>query len=187
MTLTPAAGGTTWNGTIYGTIPVGANASFGNYTDSIQASIILGGGTNDQNNFTVMANVQPECTVSTSAVNFGGYDPVSANAATPKDSTGTVNVYCTVSTTATVTLDLGTNASGTTRRMLGSTGDFLAYELYRDAGRTVIWNTVNTNSGTSTSLITPINGGFTAYGRIFSGQDVGVGSYSSTVTVTVNY
>ena len=112
---------------------------------------------------------------------------VSSNASTPLDSTGTVNVYCTAGTLATVALDLGTHVSGSTRRMLGTTGDFLTYQLYRDAAHTVVWNSVNTNSGTSASKNTPINNGFVAYGRIPAAQDVGIGSYSDTVLVTVNY
>ncbi len=186
LSFTPVPGNTVLDATIYGTIPPGLDVLPGTYTDTIQATLDWGTGI-DQRFFTVTATVNPECTVSTTTVNFGAYDPVAANAATPKDSTGTVSVYCTTSTLATVSLDLGTNALGSNRRMLGSTGDLLTYELYRDAARTIVWNTVNTNTGTSTSKLTPINGGFVAYGRVPAAQDVGIGSYSDTVLVTVNY
>jgi spore coat protein U-like protein len=186
LTFTPTAGNTILAGSIYGTMPSGLDVRPGNYTDTIQATLDWGTGT-DARFFTVSVTVAAECTVSSGTVNFGTYDPVSANASTPNDSTGTVNVYCTIGTLATVSLDLGSHASGSTRRMLGSTGDFLTYELYRDAAHTVVWNAANTNSGTSTSKLTPINGGFAAYGRIAAAQDVGIGSYSDTVLVTVNY
>jgi spore coat protein U-like protein len=59
--------------------------------------------------------------------------------------------------------------------------------MYKDAARTITWNTTNTNTGTATSKLTAINGGFTVYGRIPAAQDVRAGSYSDTVQVTVNY
>ncbi len=172
--------------TIYATIPANLDVGPGTYTDTVQATVNWGSGLVQQY-FTINATVPAECTVSTTPVNFGSYDPVVANATTPLDSTGSVNVYCTKGTVATVALDSGSHASGTTRRMLGSAGDLLRYELYRDAGRSVIWNTTNTDSGASASKNTPINAGFIAYGRIPAGQDVGIGSYNDTVLVTVNY
>src|SRR5207245_1316586 len=165
LTFPSTPGNKTYTGTIYATIPAGLDVGPGTYTDTIQATLNWGTGM-DQRFFTVNATVLSECTVSTASVNFGAYDPVAANAATPLDSTGTVNVYCTTGTLATVSLDLGTHASGTTRRMLAGAANFLTYEIYRDAARSIVWNTVNTDSGTSTSKFTPINGGFTAYGRI---------------------
>ena len=98
-----------------------------------------------------------------------------------------INVYCTKETLATVALDNGLWFSGGNRRTQSGLGDFLNYQLYTNAGRSIIWNAVNTDSGTSTSKLTPINGGFTAYGRIFPGQDVRAGAFTDTVLVTVNY
>jgi len=96
-------------------------------------------------------------------------------------------VYCTPGTAATVSLDLGTHFAGTTRRMLSGAANLMNYEVYRDSGRTVVWNTTNTVGGTSASKTTAINGGFIAYGRIPSGQDVTIGAYNDTLLVTVNY
>lgn len=185
LSFTPVPGSTQLSATIYATIPAGLDVAPGTYTDTIQATLNWGTGSSNRF-FTVTATVGSECTVSSSSVNFGAYDPVSANATTPRDSTGTVNVYCTPGTLATVALDLGIHASGSTRRMLAG-ANLLTYEIYRDSTRTVVWNTTNTNSGTSTSKNTPINSGFIAYGRIPAGQDVAIGSYSDTVLVTVNY
>ncbi len=176
----------TYSGTIYATIPAGLDAATGNYSDTIQATLAWGGGSSNRF-FTVTATVPSSCTTATTPLNFGAYDQVSVNAATPLDSTAVVNVDCTIGTLATVALNLGAHASGTTRRMLGSTGSFLTYEVYNNSGRTVVWNGTNTESGTSTSKNSSINGGFVAYGRIFAGQDVGIGSYSDTLLVTVNY
>jgi spore coat protein U-like protein len=176
----------TYAGTIYATIPAGLNVAAGTYTDTVQVTLDWGTGTSNLF-ITMTVTVSAECTVNTTSVNFGAYDPVVANAATPLDATGTVNVYCTTGTLATVSLDLGTHFTGTTRRMLAGAANFLTYEIYRDAARTVVWNTVNTNSGTSTSKTIAINNGFIAYGRIPSGQDVTMGAYGDTLLVTVNY
>ena len=186
LTFPSTTGNKTFAGTIYATIPPGLNVGPGTYTDTVQ--VTLDWGTGSSNQFITMTAVVPaECTVSATSLNFGAYDPVAANAATPLDSTGTVSVFCTTGTLATVALDLGTHASGSTRRMLAGVANFLNYEVYKDAARSVIWNSVNTDSGTSTSKTVAINGGFIAYGRIASGQDVTMGSYSDTLLVTVNY
>jgi spore coat protein U-like protein len=177
----------TFAGSIFGYIPAGLDVAPGTYTDTIQATLDWGTGT-DVVFFTVTATVSAECTVSTATLNFGAYDPVAANLAAPKDSTSVINVYCTKGTLATVSLDNGLWLSGGNRRIKGTTlGDFLNYQLYNNAGRTVIWDNVNTDSGTSTSKLIPINGGFTAYGRIFAAQDVRADSYTDTILVTVNY
>jgi spore coat protein U-like protein len=176
----------TYAGTIFGAIPANLDVPPGTYLDTIQATLDWGTGI-DQRFFTVTATVSSECSVSTATLNFGAYDPVSANLIAPKDSTSVINVYCTKNTLATVALDNGLWFSGGNRRIQSGLGDFLNYQLYTDAGHSIIWNAVNTDSGTSTSKLTPINGGFTAYGRIFPGQDVRAGSFTDTVLVTVNY
>lgn len=186
LTFNSTPGNKTYAGTIYATIPPGLNVGPGTYNDTVQVTLDWGTGAINQF-ITVTAVVSAECTVSTTSVNFGAYDPVSANAATPRDATGTVNVYCTTGTVVNVSLDLGTHLTGSTRRMLSGVANFLTYEIYRDAARSSIWNTVNMDSGTSTSKTVAINGGFIAYGRIPAGQDVTMGSYSDTLLVTVNY
>jgi len=178
---------------VYGQIPISQNVPASSpslYIDQITVTIIWSGGSkSDTRTFQVQATVDPECIVATAPLAFGSYDPVSANAVTPLDAVGTVNVFCTPGTTATVLLDVGSHASGSTRQMLGPSANLLQYEIYRNAGRTLIWgSTVPTaNSGTSASISIAINGGFTAYGRIPAGQDVIFGGYTDSVLVTVNY
>jgi spore coat protein U-like protein len=190
---TMTVGDRTLDVNVYGQIPINQNAAASSpafYTDSIVTTIIWSGGSkSDTRTFQVRARVDPECTVATTPLAFGAYDPVSANAAAPLNGTGTVNVYCTPGTTATVLLDVGSHAAGTTRRMLGPAGNLLTYEIYRNAGRTLVWGWTNPtgNSGTATSIAIPINSGFTAFGQIPAGQDVVFGGYSDTVLVTVNY
>jgi spore coat protein U-like protein len=137
-------------------------------------------------NLSVTASVASNCTISTSVVAFGSYDPIVAHASTPLDSTGSVTIRCTRGTATTVGLGLGANASGSTRRMTDG-ADFMTYELYKDNGRTQIWG----NSGTDllTPAVAPSSAprSFTVYGRVDAAQDVEAGNYSDTVVATVNW
>lgn len=133
----------------------------------------------------VSISVITNCTISTSPLTFGTFDPVVAHAVAPLDSTGAVTITCTKGAAPTVDLNLGQYASASVRRMWGGT-DHLTYELYQDAGRTQVWGT-----GVQ-SMTPPVAPGkaprsFTVYGRIAGGQDVVAGSYSDTVTATVNF
>jgi spore coat protein U-like protein len=133
----------------------------------------------------VTATVSANCTISTSAVAFGAYDPIVTNASTPRDADGAVTVTCTKDAATTVTLGDGGNVSGGVRRMTDGT-QFLSYTLYSNSGRTVAWgNTPGTNdvahtgTGTATTL--------SVYGRIAGAQNVRAGSYSDSVVATVNF
>jgi spore coat protein U-like protein len=175
---------------IYGSLPLGADVPAGIYTDTITATLYwLQGGnlTWTTASFNVQATVLSECTISAFAINFGVYDPVVVNAASPLDSTATISVFCTRNTTGNVTLDNGSNFLAGARRMKTGGGAFMAYEVYTDAARTTVWNAVNVNTATSASKNTALGSGFVAYGRIPLGQDVSVGAYSDTLQSVVNY
>jgi spore coat protein U-like protein len=125
------------------------------------------------------------CTVSTTDLAFGSYDPIVDNASAPREGTGGLLLNCTEGYNATVTLDQGQYpGSGSTdaaplRQMSDGGSNRLSYSLYQDAGRTTIWgNTYGTALCTSGSV--------TVYGRITGGQNVPVGLYSDVVLVTVN-
>jgi spore coat protein U-like protein len=138
-------------------------------------------------NLNVSATVTNNCTISTVALAFGSYDPVVAHASANLDGTGTVVVACTKGAVATVGLGLGSNASGTTRRMTNGASEFLTYELYQDAGRTTVWG--NSGAGLYSPGAAPSKVGrnFTVYGRVVANQDVAAGSYNDTVVATVNF
>ncbi len=134
----------------------------------------------------ISAAVANNCTIGTTAVSFGSYDPLVTNASAPLDATGSVTITCTKGAVTTVGLNLGGNATGSTRRMLSGT-DFLTYELYKDSGRTAVWGNSGAdllNTGTAPSKAPQT---FTVYSRVAAGQDVPSGSYSDTVTATVNF
>lgn len=143
-------------------------------------------------NLAVSATVTANCSISaTSALNFGAYDPVVANAASDLDGTGTISVTCTSGAPATITLGQGANAdTGSTaaaplRRMTDGSTNFISYSLYSDSSRTVIWGDDATVDVATTG--TGAAEAHTVYGRIASAQNVPAGSYSDTVVATVTF
>ena len=138
-------------------------------------------------NLSVNASVANNCTISTSPLAFGAYDPVVANASTNLDATGTVTVACTKGATATIGLGLGSNASGSTRRMTDGSSNFLTYEVYQDSSRSALWGNSGAELLSPSAAPSKSTRDFTVYGRVPSNQDVPAGSYTDTVTATVNF
>jgi len=124
---------------------------------------------------------------------FGNYDP---NAATPKDSTTTVNVVGTVTglgilvtLSYSIGLDAGTGGTIANRQLTGPGGPLL-YNLYTTNARDTVWGTGSVSdsySALSSLGGTAVSRNYTVYGRIPVGQYVAPGSYGNTITVTVTY
>lgn len=128
------------------------------------------------------------CSVSATGVSFGNYNPAVTS---PTTSTGTISVTCTITAADTITIALSTGSSGsyTARTMLSGTNT-LTYNLYLDSAHTEIWG--NGMSGTSEESFTIAAGGgggsfATVHGEIPAQQNPFPGSYSDTITVTVNF
>lgn len=139
--------------------------------------------------FSVTASVSNNCTISTAALAFGAYDPIVANASTALDATGSVTIQCTRGATSTIGLSTGSysaNASGTTRAMNAGTS-YLSYEIYQNTGRTTLWGNSGSDLYTPAAAPSSAPRTVTTYGRVPAGQDVPAGSYSDTVTATVNF
>jgi spore coat protein U-like protein len=132
------------------------------------------------------ASVAINCTITTSAVDFGPYDPVVDNATADLDGAGSVSIACTKNAAPTIGLGSGAHANGSTRRLANGTV-YLTYEFYKDSNRTTVWS----DSGLGLLTTLPASSKdprvFNVYGRIPSAQDVPSGSYSDTVTATVNF
>jgi len=137
-------------------------------------------------NLSVSAAVAKNCSITTTAVAFGSYDPIVTNAVAPLDGTGTVVVTCTKGAGTRIDLGLGANASGATRRMTGGT-DFLTYELYQNATRTTVWGSGAVAGQTIAAAPSKAARTFTVYGRIAGAQDVAAASYNDTVVATINF
>lgn len=129
------------------------------------------------------------CSVRAPNLAFGAYDPLSGAAATTSAS---VVVTCDESPPPLVTLSLGRSAGSGgffPRRMRQDNGsDSLAYNLYADPFGALVWGDGSGGTVTrswrvlrSRPWTPPI------FGRIAPGQDVAAGTYSDTLTVTVDF
>ena len=68
-------------------------------------------------------------------------------------------------------------------------GDQLAYNLYLDAARTVVWGDGSGGTSVYANARPPNNQWVTVtvYARVGSGQDVTVGSYTDSIVATILY
>ena len=146
------------------------------------------GGSPQNSNLAVTANVPAMCTVTTTAVAFGAYDSTSA---TPTDQNGAVNIQCTKGTAATIDLGNGNNFSAGNRRMASLSvvpTQFLTYGLYTNAPGGTPWGS-GIGGGTTVLYTAPSSAvtNLTVYGRLNALQDVSVDSYEDTVLVTATF
>jgi len=151
-------------------------------------------------NLAVSASVAANCTISTSAVAFGAYDPVVTNASTALNGTGSVTIACTKGSAPSITLDLGANFVGSQRNMkvTGGGTDVLGYQLYQPSntapapGSTctfsgTVWDTTVGGTFTPTAPTSKASRTYNVCGTVAAGQDVSVGTYNDTVVATVNF
>lgn len=128
------------------------------------------------------------CGVTTTGINFGAYDVF---AAVPRDSSGTVTVACDRNPPTDVIISIGaspTSGGFNPRQMRRTSGtDRLNYNLFTTASMTTVWG--DGSAGTSTVFLRKVNRNHpvttTIYGRTPPGQNVSVGVYSDSVTVTI--
>jgi spore coat protein U-like protein len=136
------------------------------------------------NTMPVQITIQNACNVSTTApttLDFGTQGPLTANV----DQTATITVTCTTGANYNVGLDGGGGGAINARRMVNG-ANTVAYQLYSDSSRTVVWgNTVGTDTvaGSGNGSAQP----FTVYGRVPPQATPPAGVYNDTVNVTVTY
>ncbi len=132
------------------------------------------------NSFQVTSSVSSRCSISAVAFSFGVYN------GRQNDQISTVSVTCTTGTAYRIGLDNGRYYLAPHRRMKHrDSANYLNYELYRDAARTMRWGNDDasdlhmTGNGTAQHI--------NVYGRVPGGQTGPNGSYTNTTTVTVNF
>jgi spore coat protein U-like protein len=143
--------------------------------------------------FNVTANVQGSCQVTaTTDIAFGTYDPADVNFATPLDKNGSVSVRCVKGMSPTVTLDQGLHGTGTCTAPARAMKDAastatLGYDIYSDSAHASAWGCDASNDVAFTAAASTTATTLTTYGRIPAGQNIGLGSFSDTVTVEVAF
>jgi spore coat protein U-like protein len=145
----------------------------------------------------VSATIANVCRVSTSAVTFGAYDPIGANASAPLNASGAVAIACTKGAATTVGVGPGANAVSSVRRMSDGGANLLTYELYKPPssdpgapclyGSPVVWT--NIPGGLLAPGAAPDKNvrSYSICGQITGGQSLPAGGYADTVLVTVNF
>jgi spore coat protein U-like protein len=120
----------------------------------------------------VTATISSNCTIAANPLQFGSYDPLSANNATALTATTTINVTCTKGSTPSVAI----GGNGTAQMLLNGT----------DTTNALNFEYTLTPPATLTLGINSPNA-FTLSGSVGGGQDASVGSYSGSLVATVNF
>jgi spore coat protein U-like protein len=148
-------------------------------------------------NVAVSANIANTCTITNSAVALGTYDPVVTNATNPLENSGSVTITCTRGAVTTVSLGLGTHATGTQRRMSDGVPNFMNYALYQPPNNTpgaacsyaspTTWGTAGLELFTPAAAPSRAARTYNICGQVAGGQDLPQGSYTDLVVATVNF
>jgi spore coat protein U-like protein len=155
--------------------------------------------------FNATASVAAKCVMSNIAnLDFGSYDPVATNASTDLPGNTSFTLTCTKGASPVLSLQVaGANFAGNLagKRSMNngtaSAGNYLSYDLYVPSGvgaagsvsaTASLWG--DGTSGTVTyspSVPSVAAQTITIFGAVTAGQDVPVGSYTDSVTATVNF
>jgi len=130
----------------------------------------------------VSIKINAACTIDDATLTFA---PQTGGIAANVDDDATVTVNCSAGAPYQVGFGPGANAQGNQRRM-ESSGNYVNYQLYREAARTTV---LGTASGTDTIAGTGsgVNQTITVYGRVPAQPGVLVGDYSDQVLLTLSY
>ncbi len=132
--------------------------------------------------FSVVASVNNTCSVSSN--NFTGiYDPTSPVGII---GTSTVNLRCTFGTPFNIRANRGLHGPNVNNRQLSDGTNYLNYYFTRDAART---QNLGETDGVDTidSSGTGFGQIFTTYGAIPAFQNVPPGTYTDTITISINF
>jgi len=133
--------------------------------------------------FDVLATVSPNCLVTAGDLNFGSVGLLNTNI----DASSQISVTCTAMSDYNIGLDHGLHGSGPGDRVMEDiAGNRIHYELFQNAGRTLVWGTLaggaaQASSGSGTTQM------FSVFGRVPPQTTPPPGLYSDTIVVTVTY
>lgn len=151
----------------------------------------------------ISASVAANCVISTSALSFGSYEALSANANTALNAAGTVSIACTKGSVPKISMDLGQNPSAGKRYMTlvgsGSPGvaSALYYEIYQPPDPTPgsgcsfpgskVWGSSAAQTFVPAAPTGRTARSYNVCGTIPPGQFTVLGTYADTVVATVNF
>ena len=139
-------------------------------------------------NLTLSATVINNCTISTTAVAFGSYDPLSGSV---DNASGTVVIACTKG--AVPTIDLGNGLNYSVNRRMNNALIYMNYEIYQPP---------TTTAGAACTWVSPVRWGtgfapgaspgvaprtYNVCGQIAAGQDLAAAAFTDTVVATINF
>lgn len=130
--------------------------------------------------FQVSITVQNSCTIGATPLVFPA---VTGNIPANHDATATLTVTCNNGAAYAVGLNDGTNG---TRLMNAGGTQNVSYELYSDAAHGNRWGALNTTEKVG-GIGTNAAQAMTVFGRIPTGQSVAAGTYTDTVTATIEF
>jgi spore coat protein U-like protein len=124
--------------------------------------------------------------VTATALNFDVYDPAAGGATA---ATGTVTVQCGVGLLPSFSVALSKGGGTYAQRMMVKGADELNYNLYADSAHMMVWGdgTGGTVTQSLTGIITLGSTKYTVFGLVDAGQYPAPGTYSDSITVTVNF
>lgn len=122
------------------------------------------------------------CEIDVLPLHFGAINPLHANAS---DSATSLTVTCETSTSYTVALGEG-SASFADRRMQ-SAAHTLAYNLYTDASRNVVWGDGTAGTLTVAGSDDGSTATHTIYARVPAQPQAAPGVYADSIVVTVSF
>jgi spore coat protein U-like protein len=129
---------------------------------------------------------------------FGDYDPIGVNATADKTAIATVSVTCAKGApNLSLGMNYGSHVSGTSQRqMVGTTvTDLLSYNVFQPSSTatgapcpgTIPWTMVTPGVMVLSAAPSKATRTYNVCGTIPRGQDTTVGSYTDTITATVNF
>jgi spore coat protein U-like protein len=143
-------------------------------------------------NLSVTMTITAGCTITAATLAFPS-TPGTTLIATAQTANTTFTVTCSNTAPFTVGMSQGGNYLGGSNRMVSS-GNFINYSLYQNAGLSTPWTTGATNSTCTTSGQCYVGTGtgsaqtLTVYGQVPTvAVAPAAGSYTDTVTMTVTY
>ena len=162
------------------------------------ASLILPAyATSTTTNMNVTANISATFTMSNTDLDFGDYDATGTNSSRDLLATATISTSCTSGTNGVISMSGGSHVlfcqSSKCHRQMANQDEtsFLRYNIYTN--ESLSWGSVWSDNTSATNEVVQVIGSgvsqnTTVYGEITKNQRNAVaGSYTDTITITLNY